>query len=66
MIFGMSDLLEDPAFVSELEERVGPIGWALVATDDAFEPTDTTIDGLHGSVLETDPIGREMRPKPKS
>lgn len=65
MIFGFCYLLEDPSFDADVEDRVGSVGWALVATDDDCEPTRETIGGLHESVLETDPTGREMRPRPK-
>ena len=63
MIFGLCYLLEDPSLEDELEERVGTVGWALVTTNDDFEPTKEVIGGLHESVLETDPTGREMRPR---
>lgn len=65
MIFSLCYLIEDPLFDEEVENRVGMVGWALVTTDDEFEPTGQTIGGLHESVLETDPTGREMRPRPK-
>ncbi len=57
-------LLSDPGFIPDerfehpLIERVG---WALVALDDD-EPTGDLIDGLHESVLEMDPLGREVGP----
>lgn len=38
------------------------VDWALFEVDDDGEPLHP-IDGLHGSVLDTDPTGREMRPK---
>jgi hypothetical protein len=57
-LFHFCYLLEDPGFAeSELED----IGWCLVATDENLEPTTRPIGGLHESVLETDPTGREMR-----
>lgn len=65
MIFGLCYLLEDPSFDAEDEDHIGTVGWALVTTSDEFEPTLETIDGLHESVLDTDPTGREMRPRPK-
>jgi hypothetical protein len=53
-------LLEDPSLV---EPELQDVGWALVETDSNLEPTQTGIGGLHESVLETDPTGREMRPR---
>lgn len=52
------DLLEDP----RLEEpELGELGWGLFQTD-AEGNAVAPIGGLHESVLETDPTGREMRP----
>jgi hypothetical protein len=57
-LFHFCYLLEDPGFAEpELED----IGWCLVATDENLEPTKRRIGGLHESVLETNPTGREMR-----
>ena len=50
--------LEDPG---ELEPEVADVGWALVQVDPAGVVLGE-IGGLHESVLETDPTGREMRP----
>jgi hypothetical protein len=66
MIASLCYLLEDPCLADNVEEHVGALGWALVTTNDAFEPTDEIIGGLHESVLETDPTGREMRPRRKT
>ncbi|SFR55687.1 hypothetical protein SAMN04488005_2860 [Yoonia tamlensis] len=63
MITGLCYLLDDPSLTPEDEERVGALGWALVVTNDEFAPTDEVIGGLHESVLDTDPTGREMRPR---
>ena len=60
LLFDLCYMLEDPAFV---EDELDGFGWALVATDAHGEPTDEVIGGLHDSVLEMDPDGREMRPK---
>ena len=57
-LFSFCYLLEDPGFEEpELED----VGWCLVVTDENLEPTDRPINGLHESVLGTDPSGREMR-----
>jgi hypothetical protein len=53
-------LLEDPG---DVEDGVSDIAWALVQIDDAGSVLGE-IGGLHESVLETDPTGREMRPRP--
>ena len=39
------------------------VNWAFVELDDHDEPS-RAINGLHESVLETDPTGREACPKP--
>jgi hypothetical protein len=58
MLFRVCYLLEDP----DLSEReLESVGWCLVATNENLEPTKRLIDGLHESVLETDPTGRWMR-----
>lgn len=52
-------LLEDPG---ELEPEIEGLAWALMQVADDGEVLDS-IGMLHESVLETDPSGREMRPK---
>jgi hypothetical protein len=53
-------VLDDPS----IEEReLADLGWSLVETTPDFAPTRNIIGGLHESVLETDPTGREMRPR---
>jgi hypothetical protein len=52
-------LLDDPG---DIESEVQDIAWQLYQVDDKGQPT-TAISGLHESVLEMDPTGREMRPK---
>jgi hypothetical protein len=60
LLFGLCYLLEDSGLA---EDAVKHIGWRLVETDEEDEPTRRPISGLHESVLETDPTGREMRPR---
>lgn len=60
LLFDLCYLLGDPSI---FESSVEDIGWALVETDGDFEPTGSVISGLHESVLDTDPTGREMRPR---
>jgi hypothetical protein len=50
-------LLDDPG------EGADHIAWGLFEVDEHGEPT-SVISGLHESVLETDSLGREMRPLP--
>jgi len=59
LLFSLCYLLSDPG---ELEAEVEGMGWALVQLDDAGGMVGA-IEGLHESVLETDPTGREMRPR---
>ena len=51
--------LEDPG---PLEAEVQDVNWALVQVDDDGRVAAQVL-GLHESVLETDPTGREMRPR---
>ena len=54
----MCYLLSDPS----IEEReLQGTGWCLFEVDESGN-AGRPIDGLHESVLETDPTGREMRP----
>ena len=59
-LFDISYLIDGPTdSAAELEE----IDWALFRVDENGVPFGERIGGLHESVLETDPTGREMRPK---
>jgi hypothetical protein len=62
LLFSFCYLLEDPG---DIEPEAEDVGWALVQVD-AEGNTLGTIGALHESVLETDPTGREMRPKQQS
>jgi hypothetical protein len=53
-------LLEDPQIA---EPELEGVGWVLLEMD-AEGNVGRPIGGLHESVLETDPTGREMRPRP--
>ena len=52
-------LLEDPG---DIEEEVQDVAWGLFLLDGKGRPT-TRVSGLHESVLATDPLGTEMRPR---
>ena len=58
LLFSFCNLLEDPG---DIEPEVADVAWALVQVDDEGNVLDN-IGGLHESVLDTDPTGREMRP----
>jgi hypothetical protein len=58
-LFGFCYLLEDPG---QVEPEISDVAWSLVQVDDDGRILGT-IGGLHESVLETDPTGREMRPR---
>jgi len=60
LLFDICYLLDDPSLE---DDEVEELGWSLVETHEDLEPTDRAIGGLHESVLETDPTGREMRPR---
>jgi hypothetical protein len=57
LLYLFCHLLEDPGVV---EPEVKDIAWGLVQVDEKGKFV-SDICGLHGSVLETDPTGREMR-----
>jgi hypothetical protein len=59
LLFHISYLLADPDSVAGND---GTVGWALLEVSEEGE-VGRAIDGLHESVLSTDPTGREMRPK---
>jgi hypothetical protein len=65
-LFGFCVLLDGDlmfragAGLAPLQELVG-FRWQLSSVDENDMPVDP-IEGLHGSVLQTDPTGREMRP----
>ena len=57
LLFSLCYLPEDPC---DVEPEVKDIAWALFRVDEQGQPIEH-IGGLHESVLETDPTGREMR-----
>jgi hypothetical protein len=59
LLFHLCYMLEDSALP---EPELEGIGWGLFQTDEEGNPLGP-ICGLHESVLETDPTGREMRPR---
>jgi hypothetical protein len=58
-LFHLCYLLEDPG---DVEPEVESVAWTLVQTDEDGNVLNT-VGGLHESVLEMDPTGREMRPR---
>ncbi len=62
LLFGLCYLLGDPG---ALEPEIAELGWTLQLLDED-ENMLGAIDGLHESVLQTDPTGREMRPRGRS
>lgn len=59
LLFGLCQLLDDPGTI---ESEVCDIAWRLFQVDESDHPI-AIMPGLAESVLETDPTGREMRPK---
>jgi hypothetical protein len=59
LLFGFCYLLEDPG---DVEPEVADVAWSIVQVDGEGNVLGS-IPGLHESVLETDPTGREMRPR---
>ena len=60
MIFSLAYLLD--AGPSVQTEEIQDVTWGLFQVDDDGRPFGPAISGLHESVLECDPTGREMRP----
>ncbi|MCB9932808.1 MAG: hypothetical protein H6841_05220 [Planctomycetes bacterium] len=63
-LFGICCLLDGASVPEFLDDDMPEVDWLLIqTTDDADGPQP--IIALHESVLETDPTGREMRPRPE-
>jgi len=54
--------LSDPGVVEYPDESFPKVNWELFEVDSKNNPLHP-IGGLHESILDTDPTGREMRPK---
>jgi hypothetical protein len=63
LLFGLCYLLDDPGLT---ERELSDLGWGLFQLDAEGRPVPPCINGLHESVLEMDPTGREMRPRQRS
>lgn len=65
VLFAVCYLIDDPSAALEglddLRSELSKIGWALFEVDEDNH-SSRPMDGLHESLLETDPTGREMRP----
>ncbi|WP_157050627.1 hypothetical protein [Herbaspirillum rhizosphaerae] len=59
ILFTISHLLEGP---TSYPDSIENISWRFFETDEDGRPFGKRISGLHESVLELDPAGREMRP----
>jgi hypothetical protein len=62
VLAGMAYQLADAGVVEYPSAELPRVNWMLFEVDDNGEPLQP-IDGLHESVLDTDPSGREMRPR---
>lgn len=60
MLFQLCYLLDDPNI---REPEFQEFSWGLFEVDAEDNPIPPRIGSLHESVLETDPTGREMRPR---
>jgi hypothetical protein len=61
-LFQLCYLLDDPRFE---EPELQDLHWGLFQVDQDDRPLLPRIGGLHESVIDTDPTGREMRPPVK-
>ncbi len=59
-LFDIGYLIDGPARTTRGLEG---LTWGLFQTDEDRNPIGSQVVGLHESVLELDPTGREMRPK---
>jgi hypothetical protein len=59
LLHGLCYQLSDPSIE---EPELSEVGWGLFEVNEDGK-VGRPIEGLHESVLETDPTGREMRPK---
>lgn len=62
VLFEIAYQLSDPGVVEYPSENMRHVNWALFKIDENGKPLDS-INLLHESVLDTDPTGREMRPR---
>jgi hypothetical protein len=62
VLAGLAYQIADPGVVEYPSEELPRVNWALFEMSEDDEPLHP-IDGLHESVLDTEPSGREMRPK---
>lgn len=60
LLFQLCYLLDDPGLS---EPELEAFAWGLFEVDENDNPIPPRIGNLHESVLETDPTGREMRPR---
>ncbi len=60
MLFAVANIVDEPPY------EPGPLedlSWGLFQTNEEGRPFGPQIGGLHESVLQLDPSGREMRPR---
>ncbi len=62
VLAGIAYQLADPGVVEYPSDETPRVKWTLFEVDDDGQPLHL-IDALHECVLDTDPTGREMRPK---
>jgi hypothetical protein len=66
LLFGLCYLLDNPYHMRDdfgpVDKEVEDILWGLFQVDENCQPI-AEVEALHESVLETEPTGREMRPK---
>lgn len=58
VLFSICYLLDGP---TNIPAGIGEISWGLFQSDEDDVPFGPRVGGLHESVLETDPSGKEMR-----
>ena len=62
LLYGLCYQLDDPGVVDFLDEAMPRVDWGLFLLDENGRPGEAIV-GLHESVLEMDPTGREMSPR---
>ncbi|MCC6150365.1 MAG: hypothetical protein IT461_08965 [Planctomycetes bacterium] len=66
LLFNFCSLLDGASIPEFMEEIESQVAWVLMNIPESGVEEPKAIGGLLESVLETDPSGREMRPRPES
>lgn len=65
LLFSICSLLDGASVPTFLDETMPEVNWMLMHVPEDGGDDPQQVGGLHESVLETDPLGREARPLPE-